>query len=229
MRAVKTNFVNSEIFVIIPAFNEGAGISGLLRSLIKFGLPVIVIDDGSKDKTYKIARKFKVSVLRHKVNLGKGSALKTGCEAALRRGAKALIFMDADGQHSVSDLPFFIEKIKAGKYDVVFCSRNLNFGVPLDRFLGNKIASVVVNVFIGRYISDILCGYRAMTTQAYRKINWESVGYGVETEIVVKTASLGLRYCEIPVKTLYYDRFKGVTFLDSLNILGDILRWKFQR
>ena len=213
--------------MIIPAFNEEKRIGKVLEQLRKFKLPVVVVDDGSRDRTFEVAQKHKVKVLRHRVNLGKGAALKTGCETAIKSGAKAFVFMDADGQHRASDLPRFVKEISSGSYDIVFGSRNLNFGVPLDRFLGNKIASVIVNVLFGHYVSDLLCGLKALTLDAYRKISWESAGYGVEAEIAAKTAKLALRFCEIPVETVYYDRFKGVTFLDSINILFDVLRWKF--
>jgi glycosyltransferase involved in cell wall biosynthesis len=218
-----------KIFVVVPAYNEAKRIGEVLSGLEKTKLPVVVVDDGSSDRTFEIAKKYKVTALRHKINLGKGSAMKTGAEAAFSIGAEAVIFMDSDGQHKVEDLPKFTKALKTGKHDIVFGSRNLDLGVPLERYLGNKFASVLVNVLFGIYVSDLVSGYRAITKKAFYKLNWESTGYGVETEIVVRCGKLGLTHCEVPVATLYYDKFKGVSVIDAIGIFFDVFRWRIQR
>lgn len=215
-----------KIFIIIPAYNEEKRIAKVLKNAKSSKLPIIVIDDGSEDKTFLVAKKSGVEVLRHKINLGKGAAMKTGAEAAFSMGANAVIFMDSDGQHRASDLPKFIKALKSGKYDVVFGSRDLTDKAPLIRSLGNKLASYLISLLFGIYVHDLICGFRAVTKKAYKKLNWESATYGVETEMVVKTGLLGLKYCEVPVQTVYYDRVKGVTILDAINILFDVFRWK---
>lgn len=214
------------IYIVIPAFNEAKRIEKVLEDVKSVGLPVIVVDDGSRDSTYELAQKCRVSVLRHKINLGKGAALKTGCEAAILVGADAIIMMDSDGQHKASDLPKFVNALENGKFDIVFGSRNLKFGVPLIRFIGNKLASVLINLLFGIYISDLICGYRAFTKEIFKKLNWESTGYGLETEMVIKTGLNKFKYCEVGVETVYYDKFKGVTILDALSILGNVVKWR---
>ncbi|MCJ7805552.1 glycosyltransferase family 2 protein [Patescibacteria group bacterium] len=215
-----------KIFVVVPAYNEEKRIGAVLASLRKAKQSVVVVDDGSTDKTYQIARRYTPYVFRHRVNLGKGAALKTGVEEAFDMGADAVIFMDSDGQHKAEDINVFIEKLKSGKYDVVFGSRNLGYGVPVDRYLGNKMASVTISLLFGVYISDLICGFKAITRKAFKKLNWESTGYGVETEIAILTARKGLHYCEVPVSTLYYDKVKGVTILDAFSIFFDVIRWR---
>ncbi len=215
-----------KIALVIPAFNEEKNIREALTRLKKIHYPIFVVDDGSSDSTYKIIRDFNVTAIRHKINLGKGSALKTGCEAAFKAGMEAVIIMDSDGQHLISDLPKFINTISSNKYDIVFGSRNLNLGIPIVRFVGNKMASVLISLLFGIYISDLVCGYRAFTKKAYEKINWQSSGYGVETEMVVKTGKYGLTSCEVPVETVYYDKFKGVTVLDAFGILFSVMKWR---
>lgn len=217
------------IYVVIPAFNEEKRIGRVLSDVKKTELPAVVVDDGSNDKTYKIAKKYKITVLRHKINLGKGAAMKTGALAAFSMGAEAVIFMDSDGQHNVDELPRFIEALNSRKYDIVFGSRNLGMGVPFERYVGNKLASIFVNQLFGIYVSDLVCGYRGLTKKAFEKIDWESTGYGVETEMAVRTAKLNLRYCEVPVATLYYDKFKGVSMLDAIGISFDVIRWKITK
>ena len=215
-----------KIFVVIPAYNEAKRIGEVLSGLKRTELPVVVIDDGSSDKTVEVAKKHGVTTLRHKINLGKGAAMKTGAQAAFGLGADAVIFMDSDGQHRVEGLDNFVRALKSGMSDVVFGSRNLSMGVPLDRYLGNKVASVLVSLLFGIYVSDLICGYRALTKKAFKRLNWESSGYGVETEMVILTRKRHLKYCEVPVATLYYDKVKGVTILDAIGILFDVIRWK---
>lgn len=217
-----------KVAVVLPAFNEAKRIKETLVALKKFNLPVIVVDDGSTDDTYSVSRMY-CQVLRHKINLGKGAALKTGCEAAFLLGATAVIIMDSDGQHKAADIPKFIDALSSGKTDIIFGSRNLGMGVPFVRFTGNKAASVLVSLLFGIYVSDLICGFRAFTKKAYQKIVWQSLGYGVETEMVIKTGLANLRRLEIPVETLYYDKFKGVTILDALGILLSVLKWRLTK
>lgn len=216
-----------KIYVIIPVYNEETHIKKVLSEFLDTKLPIVVVDDGSKDKTFEILKKIKsITLLRHKVNLGKGAALKTGCEYAFQNGADAVITVDGDGQHLSSDLQQFIEAIE--HKDIVFGSRNLGYGVPFVRFMGNKFASVLINILFGIFVSDLLCGFRAFTKKAYEKIKWDSAGYGVETEMVVRTAKARLKHIEVPVTTVYHDAVKGVTILDAINILFDVIMWKIK-
>ena len=214
------------IFIVIPAYNESKRVTQVLDELKVLKLPVLVVDDGSVDGTWEVIKKYPVMLLKHKINLGKGAALKTGFEAAFSSGADAVIMMDSDGQHLVSDLPKFLDALESKKYDIIFGSRNLKLGVPTVRFLGNKLASVLVSMLFGIYVSDLTCGFRALTKKGYNAILWESLGYGVETEMVIKTGGSNLRFCEIPVETIYFDKFKGVTILDALGTLFSVLKWR---
>lgn len=215
-----------KISIVIPTFNEEEKIFYLLKDLKKFELPIIVVDDGSKTDCYKKLSKVKgITLLTHKINLGKGSALKTGCEYAFKKGIDAVILMDADGQHEAKDLARFLDALRDGN-EIVLGSRNLNLGVPFVRYIGNKFASVLISFLFGIYVSDILCGFRAFTKKAYRKIKWDSQGYGVETEMVVRMSKFNLKYCEVPVGTVYYSSVKGVTIIDALGILIDVFKWR---
>lgn len=155
--------------------------------------------------------------------------MKTGAEAAFELGAEAVIFMDSDGQHKASDLPEFVKTLKKGKFDIVFGSRDLGEGVPFVRLLGNKFAARLISLLFGIYVSDPICGFRALTKKAYKQIIWESAGYAVETEMVIKTGKYGLKHCEVQVETVYLDSVKGVTVMDALNILFDVFRWRAMR
>jgi glycosyltransferase involved in cell wall biosynthesis len=217
-----------KIIIVVPVYNEEKHLVNFLKELTKTDFEIVFVDDGSTDSSYEVIKQFKVHGLRHKINLGRGSAMRTGVEAAFNLGADAIIFMDADGQHKVEDLPKFIEKINEG-YEVVLGSRNLGLEVPLVRFLGNKFASVLINLLFQIYVSDLLCGFRAITKRAYKKMNLESQGYGIETEMVIKVKQYKLKYCEVPVATVYYDKVKGVTILDAFGILFNVIFWRFRK
>lgn len=218
-----------KISIVLPIYNEEKRINNVLKDLSLNKLPIVIVDDGSNDKSNEKINNLKnknTTILTHKINLGKGAALKTGCEYAFSHGADAIVMMDSDGQHKVADLNKFVEKLQTNKYDVIFGSRNLNVSAPIDRFLGNKIASVIVNIMFGIYVSDLICGYRAFTLKGYKKIKWQSIGYGVETEMVIRTKKAKLIYCEVPVETIYYDNYKGVSILDAFQVLANLFYWK---
>jgi len=222
------------IQIVMPGFNESARIKKVLSDLDDKGYKVIFVDDGSSDNTKLIISdsKFKnVKLIEHKINLGKGAALKTGCEYAFSHGADAVILMDSDGQHSVNDLSKFVEKLESQKFDVIFGSRNLGLDMPFIRYIGNKVASVIVNLMFGIYVSDLVSGYRALTKKAYEKAKWSHSrppGYGVETEMIIRVKKANLKYCEIPVATIYYDNYKGVSILDAFGVLFSLVYWKFK-
>ena len=116
----------SKVYIVIPAFNEGKVIAKVIRKIQKEGFSnIIVIDDGSLDDTYKIAKNNNVTVLKHLINRGKGSATQTGLEVAKRLNAEIVVTMDADGQHSEKDIIKLVKPIADGKVDVVLGSRFL--------------------------------------------------------------------------------------------------------
>ncbi len=216
-----------KIAIVIPAFNEEGRIGQTLKGLRPIGLPTIVVDDGSKDTTFQKAKRVSSYTLRHRVNLGKGAAMKTGAEFAFENGYGAVIYFDADGQHSPDDIEKFVEKIKQG-YDMVLGARNYSYEIPFLRYMGNKFASLLVSFLFGVYVSDLICGLRAINKKAYNRLNWESLGYGVETEMVIRTPKARIKYCEVPVKTIYLDKVKGVTLLDAFGILFQVVRWRIK-
>lgn len=219
----------------MPVYNEEKRVVAVLKDLDKKGYSVVVVDDGSKDNSNSAIKNSKlknITLLSHKINLGKSAALKTGCEYAFKtKKADAVILMDSDGQHSVDDIPLFIKKLKENKYDVVFGSRNLNLGVPFIRYIGNKIASLLVSLMFGIYVSDLISGFRALTKKGYEKVKWSHSrppGYGVETEMVIRVKKENLKYCEIPVATIYYDEYKGVSILDAFGVFLNLFYWRFK-
>lgn len=217
-----------KIYLVIPSYNEGKRLTQVVKKIRDQSskIPIIIVDDGSR-----IPVRFQdsqVTVLRHQLNLGKGAAMKTGAEYAFKQAhADAILFMDADGQHSPQEIPRFLKPLKEG-YDLVLGSRRPSLDAPLIRLLGNKFASIYLNLVFGVYVTDILSGYRALNHQAYQAVKWSSQGYGVETEMIARLGKnqAKLKYLEIPIDTIYIDKYKGVTIMDALQILINSIWWK---
>lgn len=214
--------------VVVPAFNEGPRIKDVLARIEDFVDQVVVVDDGSTDKTAEIAKQVsnKICVLKHRMNLGKGASLKTGCLAALKLGADVIVIMDADGQHKPEDIPRFIKEIEEKGVDIVFGSRKIGKGMPLMMMLGNKFLSIITNILFKIYISDTQSGFRAFKATVFDKIKWNSTRYSVETEMIVRTGKNKLKFDEIEIQTIYHDKYKGTTVFDGLRIFFNLLIWR---
>ena len=99
--------ISSRIYAVIPAYNEENNIVPTINNIKKYISNIIIVDDGSNDNTYSLLKQNfdnKIIILKHKINLGKGAAMKTGCEAAIKLGAETLIMIDGDGQHIGEDM-----------------------------------------------------------------------------------------------------------------------------
>ncbi len=219
--------LDDSIWVVIPGYNESTYIARVLEKVVKKTKHVIFVDDGSIDNTALIASKYTKHVLSHEINLGKGAALKTGCEYAFEYcGAEAVIVMDADDQHSPEELHLFEKKLSEG-YDVVFGVRALDATMPLVKRVTNYFASVVVKVFFGGpLIPDIPSGYKAFKKSVLKKILWVSPGYQVEMEIACRVSRFKIPFGVVTIDTIYHDYDKGMTILNTLDFMQSVVIWR---
>jgi glycosyltransferase involved in cell wall biosynthesis len=215
------------VWVIIPACNEQRHIGPVITAAKRFAGNVVVVDDGSRDRTSEIAKSKGAVVLRHVINLGKGNALKTGCDYALRQGAERIVAIDGDGQHRAGQIPQFLRALR-GK-DIVFGYRTFNSKMPFLFRVGNTIIGHVSKILFGIELRDTQCGYRAFTAAAYKKVRWDSGDYRMESEMVMRAARHKLRYSELAVDTIYADRYKGTTLMDGVKITFNLLWWKLTK
>lgn len=214
-----------KIAIVVPAYNESSYIGRFLDKLGSYSSRVVVIDDGSTDHTSSISRGRGVKCISHMVNLGKGAALKTGCDFAFSKlKADAVIIMDGDDQHMVEDIKLFEKELKSGA-QVVLGVRRMDAKMPLMRLVGNKSMSILINILFGRYIADIPSGFKAMTKSAYKLLRWQSSGYEVETEMAVRIAKSKLKYSEVSISTVYHDKEYGFNLLDAGKILLKLPYW----
>jgi len=224
---MQNNLGNTLTYIIVPAYNEARFIGQFLDKLISSVAKsrVIVVDDGSIDKTKIIVQEKGITCLSHLVNLGKGAAIKTGCDYAFKKlHASSVIIMDGDDQHEVGDLKVFERALRQG-HEIVLGVRSLDASMPLMRVLGNKSISVVINLLFHRYIADIPSGFKAFTKSAYRQIRWNSAGYEVETEIAVRIAKSHLDVLEVPISTIYHGKDYGFNLMDAFIILTKLPYW----
>lgn len=213
-----------ETWVIIPAYNEENRIKTVLQKVKEFTSNIVIIDDGSTDNTFQVAKKECKYVLRHKINLGKGSALKTGCDFALRFNPQKYILIDADDQHDPANIPLISNLLDSN--DIVFTRRELNGDMPYIFRFGNWGMSFLIRILFGIVVNDSQSGYRGISSLAYKKIRWNSTDYSVETEMIMRVARKRLKFTEIPIKTVYHDRNKGTTVIDGLQVGFNMLKWK---
>lgn len=214
--------------IILPAYNEAKYLPRLLKELKKSQYTFVVIDDGSSDNSAAIARRYSPHVLRHRINLGKGAALRTGCEYAFSHlNSEAVIFMDSDDQHSVAEIAHFHQALKEG-HQMILGVRAFDSSMPLLRIIGNRFSSFLVLILFGRYIPDIPSGYKAMTKKIYHRLKLTATGYNIELEIAVKLARARLPYHTLPITTIYHDLERGFHPLDGLSLLLDLLKWRLQ-
>ena len=188
------------IWVVVPARDEEDNISKIIQRIKKHSKQVIVVDDGSKDNTPKIADKSNAIVLKHIVNVGKGAALKTGCDFAIKQGAEIIVVLDSDAQHKPEDIPKFIENLE--NVNIVFGYRKSDKSMPLILRSGNWFINSVIKFLYNVKLKDSQCGYRAFTAETYKKIRWQATDYSMESEMIANTGKYKLKYKEVPIETI---------------------------
>lgn len=220
-----------KVCIVIPAYNEEETISRIVEEAKKYSKDVIVVDDGSADMTSALAKEGGAKVLRHAVNIGVGLATTTGNEYAVSKGFDVIVNLDSDGQHSASTVPKGVELVEKGGYDIVLGSRFLEKTerMPTILKLGNKFLTLTNRQIFGSNISDTQSGFRIVTADAWKRLSPRSTGYSICAEISALIGTKRLKYAEIPIETVYLDKFKGTTIFDGIKIFANMLRWWSKR
>jgi len=220
--------------IIIPAYNEEKTILKVLKSLPKriVGIDkiiVIVVDDGSTDRTAQIAEMNGATILRHAINLGLGGALSTGLAVARKINIDIALTFDADNQHSADDINRMISPILKDKADVTIGNRMADRrNMPRIKILANWLANFYTFLLFGLFVRDSQSGLRGFSKTALSKIKLSSTGYEVSSEIIGEIKRNRLRLKEVTIKTQYsgYSEKKGQEFLNAFNIITKLFQIK---
>ncbi len=218
------------IAVVIPAYNESARVVAVALGAARHAEFVIVVDDGSRDGTWKALADLPrpVYVLRHRVNMGKGAALMTGCAAALRLGAEILVTMDADGQHPPEYIPRIIRHMREKNLDFVFTERMAGNQMPFVRRAGNYVINKTALHLFGLRTNDVWCGFRAVRASCLPRVMWRARDYSGEVQMALAVGRSGMSYGSYPIPTIYdAGAAKGVHILHGLKLLAQMAVWRF--
>ena len=220
------------VWVVIAAYNEAAVIGRVINDVKRRGYSVVVVDDGSTDRTAEASAAADVLV-RHPINLGQGAALQTGIDFGLERGADIVVTFDADGQHLATDIEKLVEATKIADVDFALGSRFLGCteGMPVARRVLLKAATLFTQLTTGLRISDTHNGLRAMTRRGARVVRLRQNRMAHASEILSQIAASGLGYVEVSVSIEYsaYSLAKGQTIGDALMILLDLFARRLYR
>ncbi len=212
-----------KVWTVMPAYNEERSIGRVLDALKREGWRnIIVVDDGSSDRTAEVARSKGALVIHHKKNMGLGAALRTGLAKARKLGADCAVTFDADGQHDPKAVGLLVKALNDA--DLVIGVRR-HLGIPLHKRLGNFGLNLITWFFSG-VLTDSQSGSRAFNKRALKRIRIRSNRYEVSSEIIIQARQKGLRLREAPVRCFYtkYSKARGTTITSGFKIFWSLIK-----
>jgi glycosyltransferase involved in cell wall biosynthesis len=201
---------------------------------------VILVDDGSRDETIRVARELGLDIFAHNRNYGYGANQKTCYREALRAGAGIVVMVHPDYQYDPTLLPQIIAPIESGQADVVLGSRLLGGhpmqqGMPWWKYISNRFLTWCENVVFGLRLAEYHTGYRAYTSDILEAVNLEmnSDKFIFDQQIMAQFVELRARIAEVPVPTRYFPQASSASFIDScvygFSILVLLARYRLHR
>jgi glycosyltransferase involved in cell wall biosynthesis len=193
-----------KVITLIPAYNEESAIEMVVKGALKHS-DVIVIDDGSTDNTYKLAKNAGATVIKHDENKGKGAAIKSGLKEGLKKGYDVFIFIDGDGQHDPEHIPLVTSHINGAK--LVVGSRFMEGNpknMPIQRRLSNKITTNLIRYVTGYNLTDSQNGFRALSKDvANLFVDIKYDDYIYESEMFYRASKNSVIIEEVPINCRY--------------------------
>lgn len=220
-----------EKIVVIAAYNEEKKVGKVVNDVSKFVDLIVVVDDGSKDKTAHVVKNKKAVVIKHPINLGQGAALQTGFDYAKKFNPRVVVTFDADGQFLAKEIPKMIKPIMERKVDMVLGSRFLGKTVnmsPVRKYV-LKLGILFTWIFSEIKLTDTHNGFRALSNKALNEIEIIQNRMAHASEIIDQIKIRSLSYTEVPVTVMYddYSKAKGQSSLNSVKILLELISEKF--
>ena len=225
-----TNTNGVTITAVIPAYNEEKTIAQVVEGAKKHVSEVLVINDGSVDRTVEVAMKAGARVISIPRNSGKGHALSIGLTTAALNGSDIVVCLDSDGQHDPDDIPKVVEPISDGRADMVVGSRFLDGYskdlIPAHRRLGQGVLTIATNMGSAVKITDSQSGYRAFSKDILSSFDYAETGMGIESEMVRSAVRGGFKIEEVPI-TAKYEGLDSSTLKPGnhgMTVLSSIIR-----
>ena len=217
----------------MPVFNERLrlerAIDAVLAANVSDDLELLIVDDGSTDGTREILREgswpAEVRIIYHDRNRGKGAAIRTALAEA--RGLYTTI-MDADLEYEPSDIPALLAPLRAGDAQAVFGTRGFQSHSAYSFWyvVGNRAVTFAANLLYNSWVSDMMTGQKAMSTELFRSLELRARGFAIEAEITARLLRGGVRIYEVPITYTARSREEGkkLTAVDGLRVLRTLLR-----
>jgi len=203
----------NKICILIPAYNAQGTLGQVLNKIQPLEIDTIVVDDGSQDKTRTVAETNGASVLEHPFNLGKGSALQTGFQYALKKAYQVVITLDADGQHNPSEIPFLLQIFRSVKPDILIASRAGEFEkMTFLRRFWNRLGAKAVSRICHSDITDSQSGFRLIRAEVLKEVDLVTFGFEMELELLIKACKKGFSVLSVPTITQRIDGTKSSHF-----------------
>ncbi len=224
-----------KLFIVIPAYNEESTILSVINKIPRFiknisEIKVVVVNDGSTDKTADLVKKSKAVLLNQKENQGVGSAFARGLDYALERGADIMVNIDADNQFDPAEIPLIIKPIIKNQADFVVGNRFFNGrpkNMPVIKYYGNKLMNFIISSLSGKKFQDVSCGFRAYNREAMLNLNlFGKFTYTQETFLDLSFKGLSVK--QIPISVKYFkdrkSRVAGNLFAYTYKTMNIIIR-----
>lgn len=213
---------NNKVIIILPAYNAERTLEKIYEEIPKKAVGnIILVDDGSKDRTVKVARRLGIKTIVHKKNLGYGANQKTCYKTALKDSADFVIMLHPDGQYDPKNLPLFIKALQEKRGDIVLGSRFLSpkgDQTPFYKAFSIKIITLFFNLVLGTSLSEVNTGYRGYTRQVLEKIPFHKNGDGYifDPQFLIQSIYLGFKIYDVPVSKKYNPESISPNFRKSM-------------
>ena len=214
-----------KVAVVLPAYNAARTLKATLNELPEdFASHVILVDDCSSDDTVSLAKQLGLIVVEHKNNRGYGGNQKTCYKTALETDAEVIVMLHPDNQYDARVAPVMASLINLGICDVVLGNRirtraeALNGGMPLWKYVINRLSTFSENLVLGQSIGDFHSGFRAYSRQVLEQIDFEenSDDFAFDQEFLIQAISMGFKIGDVPVPVRYFDEASSISFKRSV-------------
>jgi 2-polyprenyl-3-methyl-5-hydroxy-6-metoxy-1,4-benzoquinol methylase len=239
----------ARIGILVVAYNAESTLAATLDRIPRDVRPriaeILVYDDASADNTVEAAAQWRAAnalppttIVRHRKNLGYGGNQKAGYRTAIERGLDIVVLLHADGQYAPECLPDLVAPLERGECDAVFGSRMMvpgaarRGGMPLYKWVGNKVLTRVQNALLGSRLSEFHSGYRAYSVAALAELPFEqnTDDFDFDTQIIVQLVDRGKRIVEVPIPTYYGDEICYVNGLKyGRDVVRDVLQYRLTK